>query len=419
MTTVETHKFSNGLSLTLEKLPGSRSTGIAVGFPAGGRTENAKVSGISHYLEHMMFKGTPTIKKVDKTFQRFGANINGMTEDDSTVYVAECPKETALKTLGTWLQILSDASIDPEEFERERGVILSEYFITEDDPDSLVEKNAYLSLFKGHSLASTVIGTEDTIKAISHRDMLDYFHHWYHPSNTVIWVSGDLTMDKLINSVEQQENWTKHEAAHTVSYQTFKPKTPATIVLHRETKLAQIGLALSSPTQSADERASLQILGSMLSAGQSSMLRRKLILEDEFTNSLRTFAWSYREAGIFFTTFAIKPSTVHKVLTILTKTMHDMRENIAKFKEDFENAQSHAAGSFSASIDRRMMWRALLGAWEMLRRGQCSWDELISSLESLNFAQFKDNVTEITRPERVALILAGNIKKGASKTSQW
>ena len=419
MTTVETHKFSNGLSLTLEKIPGSRSTGIAVGFPAGGRTENAKVSGISHYLEHMMFKGTPTIKKIDKTFQRYGANINGMTEDDSTVYVAECPRETALKTLGTWLQILSDASIDPEEFERERGVILSEYFITEDDPDSLVEKNAYLSLFKGHPLASTVIGTEDTIKGISHRDMLDYFHHWYTPSNTVIWVSGDLTMDKLINSVEQQENWTKHQAAPTVPYQTFKPKTSATIVLHRETKLAQIGLALSSPTQSADERASLQILGSMLSAGQSSMLRRKLILEGEFTNSLRTFAWSYREAGIFFTAFAVKPSTVHKVLTILTKTMHDMRENIAKLKEDFENAQSHAAGSFSASIDRRMMWRALLGAWETLRRGECSWDELISSLESLNFAQFKDNVTEIIRPERAALILAGNIKKGASKTPQW
>jgi predicted Zn-dependent peptidase len=419
MTMVETHKFPNGLNLTLEKLPGSRSTGIAVGFPAGGRTEKAKVSGISHYLEHMMFKGTATIKNVTKTFEQFGANINGITEDDSTVYVAECPKETSLKTLGTWLQILSDASIDPEKFERERGVILSEYFLTEDDPDSLVEKNTWLSLFKGHPLASTIIGSEHTIKAISHRDMLDYFHLWYHPSNAVIWVSGDLTMDSLINSVEKQENWTKHEAAPTVSYQTFRPKAPSTIELQRKTKLVQIGLALSSPTDSIDERAALQILSSMLSAGQSSLLRRQLILEGKFTNSLRTSVTTYREAGILFTTFAIKPSTVPKVIAILTKSVRDIRENTAKFKEDFENAQSHAAGSFSAGIDRRMIWRSLEGAWETLRRGRCSWDEMTSSLETLNFKQFRDNVTEITRPERIALILAGNIKKRASKTPQW
>jgi predicted Zn-dependent peptidase len=411
MTKLETHKFSNGLTLSLEKLPESRSAGIAVGFPAGGRTENAKFSGISHYLEHMMFKGTQTIKKVDKTFQRFGANINGMTEDDSTVYLAECPKETALKTLGTWLQILSDPSIDPEEFERERGVILSEYFITEDDPDSLVEKNAYLALFRGHPLASTVIGTEDTIKAISHQDMVDYFHHWYHPSHAVIWVSGDLTMDRLIKSVGQQESWTKHGTVPSVSYQTFKPRKPGTTKLYRDTKLAQIGLALSSPTQSADDRASLQILGSMLSAGRSSMLRRKLILEGEFTNSLRTSTWNYREAGIFFTTFAVTPNMVPKVLTILTKTMRDMRENIAGFKADFENARCHAAGSFSASIDGRMMWRALFGAWETLRRGHCSWDSLISRLESLSFAEFRDYVTEVTQTDRIALILAGNIKR--------
>jgi predicted Zn-dependent peptidase len=419
MTTFETHKFSNGLNLVLEKLSGSRSTGIAIGFPAGGRTEEEKVSGISHYLEHMIFKGTKTIKKVDETFQQFGANTNAWTDVDSTVYVAECPKETAIKTLETWLKILSEASLDPEEFERERGVILSEYFITEDDPNSLVEKNAYLSLFKGHPLATTVIGTEDSIKAISHRDMLNYFHLQYHPGNAVIWVSGDVKMDRLISSVEQQENWTKHEAAPTISYQTFKPKTLAATELHRETKLLQIGLALSSPTHSDEERASLQILGSMLSAGQSSILRRQLILQGDFTNSLRTSVWSYREAGMFFTTFAIKPNRVSKVLSILAKTVRDMRENTAKFKEDFENAQSHAAGSFSTAIDRRMMWRSLQGASETLRRGHCSWDELTSSIESLNFSQFKDSITEITRPERIALILAGRTKKEALKTWQF
>jgi len=419
MTPVETHRFSNGLTLMLEKLPRCKSVGIAVGFPAGGRTEKAEVSGISHYLEHMIFKGTATVRNVDAAFQRVGANINAVTEVDSTVYIAECPKENGVKTLGLWLQFLSEASIDSVEFERERGVILSEYFISEDNPDYLVEKNITLTLFRGHPLSTTVIGTEDTIKAISHRDMLSYFRRWYHPSQAVIWVSGDLKMDTLISCIERQNDWTKHGAPPTISYETFKPKRPSAIELSRKIKLAQIGLALSSPTHTIQQRASLQILSSMLSAGQSSILRRKLILEAEFTDRLRTVASSFREAGMFFTSFAVQPSNVPKVLAILTKTVRDLRDNSARFKENFENARSHAVGLFSTTIDRRMMWRATQGSWETLRRGHCSWDELISSLDSLNFEQFKDNVAEITEPERIALVLAGNIKKGTTETVHW
>jgi len=419
MTAMETHKFSNGLKLTLERLSRCRSTGIAIGFPAGGRNEETKVSGISHYLEHMIFKGTEAVKNIDTAFERVGANTNAFTAVDATVYVAECPKENTLKTLEMWLQFLSEASIDTEEFERERGVILSEYFLTEDNPEFLVDKKATLFLFKGHPLASTIIGTEGTIKAISHRDMLNYFRFWYHPSNGVIWVSGDLTMDKLINCIEQQEDWTKHGAAPTISYRTFKPERPSAVELHCQTKLVQIGLAFSSPTQSIEERASLQILSSMLSSGQSSILRRRLILEGEFTDRLRTSATSYREAGMLFTTFAVQPIKVPDVLAILIKTVRDLRENTARFKEDFENARSHAVGSFSTGIDMGMMWRALQGVGETLRRGHCSWDEVISSLESLSFEQFKENVTEITQPERIALVLAGDIKKGATRNVQW
>lgn len=419
MTPVEKHSFSNGLTLMLEKLPGCKSVGVAVGFPAGGRTEKPEISGISHYLEHMIFKGTAKVKSVDEAFRRVGASVNAVTEVDSTVYIAECPRDNGIETLGLWLQFLSEASIDPTEFERERGVILSEYFITEDNPDYLVEKNITFSLFKGHPLSTTVIGSKKTIKAISHSDMMTYFRHWYHPSNAVVWVSGDLKMEALINCIEQHGDWTKHGATPTPSYQTFKPKKPSTTEVSRRIKLAQIGLALSSPTDTVQQRASLQILSSMLSAGQSSILRRKLILEAEFTDRLRTVAPGFREAGMLLASFAVQPSKVPEVLTILTKIVRDLRENTVKFKENFEIARSHAVGSLSTTIDTRMMWRVTLGAWETLRRGQCQWDELIQSLESLSFDEFKDNVAEITQPERIALVLAGNIKKGSSKAAQW
>jgi predicted Zn-dependent peptidase len=419
MTGIEKHKFSNGLVLVLERLPRCSSAGVAIGFPAGGRTEEHKFSGISHYLEHMIFKGTDKVKSVDVLFERVGALTNAITEVDSTVYLAECPKETAFKTLEMWLQFLSEAAIDYEEFERERGVILSEYFITEDNPDVLVDKNATLSLFKGHPLASTVIGSEETIKAISQKDIVNYFRFWYHPSNAVIWVSGDLQMDKVIDCVEQRKEWIKRGVEAAPTYQAFVPKGPTAMEFQRETKLVQVGLAFSSPTNSAEERASLQILSSMLSTGRSSILRRKLIMMGEFTDRFRTNVSAFHEAGIFLTTFAIRPDKVSKVLQILTETTNDVRKNVAELEKDFERARSHAVGLFSTSIDMRMMWRTLAGAWETLRRGHCSWDEITASLETLRFEQFKDYVEEIAQPERIALVVSGNIKQRATEKLQW
>ena len=419
MTDTDTCKFSNGLKLVLENLPKSKSAGVAVGFPVGGRTEQPEVSGISHYLEHMIFKGTKAINNVEAAFRGLGAKNNAMTEVDATVYVAECPKKYATKTLELWLQLLSEASIGAEEFERERGVILSEYFITEDNPDILVEKNATLTLFKGHPFSSTVIGSDETIKAISHSKMLEYFRSWYNPSNAVIWVSGDLPMDALIDRVNVHDEWTRHVKRQIISHKPFSPEGPSATEIHRQIKLAQVSLAMSGPTDSADERASLQILGSMLSSGQSSVLRQRLILEAELTDKLRSIVSRYREAGMLFTTFAIQPNRVPKVLAILTKTIHEMRENTFRFKEDFENARNHAIGLLSTGIDSTMMWRILQGTWETLRRGRCSWDQLISSLERLDFEEFEDNVANITRPERIALILAGDVKEGATKTVQW
>jgi predicted Zn-dependent peptidase len=419
MTDTETHRFSNGLRLVLENLPKAKSAGVAVGFPVGGRTEEPDVSGISHYLEHMIFKGTSTIKNVDATFEKLGAVNNAMTEVDATIYVAECPKKYLIRVLDLWLHLLSEASIEPEQFERERGVILSEYFISEDNPDILVEKTATLTLFKDHPLSTTVIGSEETIKAITHVKMHDYFRSLYSPANTVVWVSGDLAMDKLIDCVKSHDYWTRSAKGPAASYEKFKPPGPSATELRRPTKLLQVGLALSGSTGSAEERASFQILGSMFSSGQSSILRRRLVLEAELTDKLRTLTPCYKEAGMLFTTFATRPDKASKVLKILTETLSEMREDTDTFKEHFENARNHAIGQLTTNIDSTMMYRTLQGAWETIRRGHCLWDELIEQLETLKFNEFKKNVTEICKPERTALILAGDVKEGSTKKLQF
>jgi predicted Zn-dependent peptidase len=152
----------------------------------------------------------------------------------------------------------------------------------------------------------------------------------------------------------------------------------------------------------------------MLSAARSSVLRRKLILEGKYTDKLRTAISSYKEAGIFLTSFAIEPSKTPEVLNTLTNAIGDLKST-EQLKEDFERAKSHAVGSFTTTIDMQMMLRTLAGAWETLRRGHCSWDDWISSLEKLTFDQFTKNLEEIIQPKRIALVLAGNIKEKTAR----
>jgi predicted Zn-dependent peptidase len=189
--------------------------------------------------------------------------------------------------------------------------------------------------------------------------------------------------------------------------------------LPRQTKLAQLGLACSSPTQSPEERATLQILSSMLSSGQSSILRRRLVFEHELTHRLRVVLSDFREAGMFLTTFSTPPTKVPVALSILTETVHNLKKDSSKFKQRFQVARNHALGSVSTGIDTQLMWRAIQGAWETLRRGNCSWDEKLSSLKSLSFEQFTNIVMEILRPERIALILAGQFKEGITDSAEW
>jgi predicted Zn-dependent peptidase len=233
----------------------------------------------------------------------------------------------------------------------------------------------------------------------------------------VIWVSGGFPLDRLIDCIEKQEHWTTATGAPALSYERFSPRSVPATQIKRQIKLAQVGLAFSSPTDSAWERASFQIFNSMLSEGRSSILRRKLILEGKYTDNLRTTVSSYREAGIFLTSFATEPTKTPEVLNTLTNAIGDLKST-EQFKEDFERGRNHAVDSFTTTIDRRMMWRALSGAWETLRRGHCSWDEWISSLEKLTFDQFTKNLQEIIQPKRIALVLAGNIKEKTAKDIQ-
>ena len=226
-------------------------------------------------------------------------------------------------------------------------------------------------------------------------------------------------MDKLIDCVKSHDYWTRSVKGPAASYKKFQPHGPSATELRRPIKLLQVGLALSGPTRSAEERASLQILGSMLSSGQSSILRRRLILEAELTDKLRTLTPCYKEAGMLFTTFATRPNKASKVLKILTETLSELREDTDTFKEHFENARNHAIGQLTTNIDNTMMYRTLQGAWETLRRGHCSWDELSVQLETLEFNEFKKNVAEISSPERTALILAGDVREGSTRKLQF
>ncbi|MGL6076227.1 MAG: M16 family metallopeptidase [Fimbriiglobus sp.] len=206
----QTHKLPNGLEIIGETLPTARSASVGFFVMTGSRDEVGPETGVSHFLEHMMFKGTPrrTALQVNLDFDKIGANYNAYTSEETTVYYASLLPEH----LADGVDILADIlrpSLRDEDFTTEKEVILEEIKMYEDQPGSMAWDYAKQIHFGSHPLGQSILGTMESVAALTRDQMADYFTRRYSPSNIVVAVSGNIDWPKFVELVEGKcGHWT-------------------------------------------------------------------------------------------------------------------------------------------------------------------------------------------------------------------
>lgn len=407
--TFHTQRLSNGLQVIGETSPSARSVALGFFVRTGARDETPEVSGVSHFLEHMVFKGTPhrTALDVNGDFDRIGAHYNAFTSEENTVFYAAILPEYLPQAVDILADILRP-SLRGEDFDLEKNVIIEEIGMYEDQPMWSAYEQAKRSFFAGHALANSILGTADSIRALKREQMHAYFERRYVASNITVVAAGNFDWRKLTALVQEHCGaWSNGQAGRKGVRPA--PGSGAFEVLRKE-KVAQEHVFLISPGPAAESPLRHAADTLALAIGDDSGSRLYWALVDPgLADSADTGFHDYEGAGSFCTSFSCDPGRVQKNLAIVHKVLHDVQHNGISDQE-LQQAKSKILSRVVRGSERPMGRMQAIGmSWTYLHEYRTVEDE-IAAFDAVTLKTIR-KVLDRFPLDRVTTLALGPLKK--------
>lgn len=335
--------LKNGLRVASEWLPGAHTVALAVSVNVGARYEEASENGLSHFLEHMAFKGTKTrsARELAEVFEDVGASVNAFTSNEQTVYYTRfLPKDLPL-AVDVLADILQHSTFIDEELERERGVILQEIAMHQDAPDDLVFDHFQQTLFSGQPLGRSILGTPEHISSYSADDMRRYMAQHYQPARMVISAAGNIDHLQLVELVEKYFHYQQpgeDMRPPVAKYIGGDMRQPADFE-QMHLVVGFPGLSFSHPDYFA-----MQVMATALGGGMSSRLFQEVREKRGLAYSVYAFLSSYEDVGVFGLYAAAAESSAPELLPVMCDEVLKMAEEGITEAELVRARNQHIAG---------------------------------------------------------------------------
>jgi predicted Zn-dependent peptidase len=327
MTPFFEHQLPNGLKLIFEAIPRIHSAAIGFLCNTGSRDEAPDQAGISHFLEHMCFKGTAKRdwRQISLDVDDLGALWNAYTWWEGTAYFHWVQSERAADSI----EILSDmmrSSLPPQEFEMEKKVILEEIAMYRDRPDALIIDEVIQSAFSGHPLGQSVLGTEETVDGIQRSQMTDYLESRYAANNLTFVITGNYDQDAVIRAVEKAcGSWESAEGGRS---QTTPEFHPARKVEKREGVLREhIALAVPAPPAASEWSIVADLTADYLGASSNSRLFWSVVQQGLADEASADF-YGFSDTGLFYIYLSVDPGNARQVMDIVNDELRGLKDGI-------------------------------------------------------------------------------------------
>ena len=345
--------LANGLTIITVPMPTKSVTGLFM-VRAGSRWEQDKVAGISHFLEHMAFKGTikrPSAMQIAEEIDAIGAEQNAFTGKEYTGYYIKAASAQLSLVIDMLSDMLQNSLFVEAEVERERGVILEEINMYEDHPSSKVGEISEELIFRGTSLGREIIGTKATVSSMTRKDIVDYRNNWYTPSNIVLVVSGGTTHHKVMELVNKHlGNWGGSKLKKTKSTKSIVQNKPALSIVNKKTEQTHMILALRTFDRFDSRRYPLLVLSSILGGGMSSRLFQEVRERRGLAYSVFSYSQSYLDAGYLGIKAGLDTKRLIQALEVIMQELrHVLTEEIPA--KELTKAKEHIKGNFILSLE--------------------------------------------------------------------
>lgn len=358
----------NGVRLISEKLDTVRTVSVGIWVGNGSRYEPAALSGISHFIEHMIFKGTEkrSAQHIAIAIDALGGQANAFTDKECTCYYMKVLD----KRLQTGISILADmfmhSRFAQEDINLERGVVLEEIDMYEDSPEDVAIDKLFEQCYAGSALGRPILGTAETLQAINSEAMHDYMQHYYRPADTVIAVSGHFTEDDL-DYIAELFSHMQGEGRNQITSAVYQPS-----LLLREKDIEQNHLCLSFPGVSllSEERYAMNLLSSILGGGMSSRLFQGVREQNGLCYSIYSFTTPHLDTGLFSIYTGLGPETEQKALELILRELRQFCED-GPAAEELSRCREQVKTNLLMGLESTGTRMMTIGRSELLR-GQVS-----------------------------------------------
>ncbi|GMA59071.1 putative Zn-dependent peptidase [Alicyclobacillus sacchari] len=376
-------QLDNGLRIVGEEISSIRSVSFGIWVRTGSRYEAPSENGISHFLEHMFFKGTSrySAKELAHLFDDLGGQVNAFTAKEYTCFYARVLDEHFATALDTLADMLLGSTFAPVEIEKEKRVVIEEIHMYEDTPDELVMDLIADGVYGDHPLGYTILGREENLQRFTREDLLSYVHRHYQPANMVVAVAGHVDEATVVREVERLFGGMATATADRSQLLVPPFRKGVTV---REKDIEQVHICLASPGYPAgrDELYPLLLLNNMLGGTQSSRLFQEIREERGMAYSVYSFHTGYQDAGMFGVYVGTSPETAEQVLQLVQSVCDDMWQSKLASTE-LEKAKRQVKGALMLGLESSGSRMSRIAKNELLLGRDVPIEETIAGIEAV------------------------------------
>ncbi|WP_271218144.1 M16 family metallopeptidase [Streptosporangium carneum] len=400
-----------GLRVVTESMPTVRSVAVGMWVGIGSRDEAPEHTGASHFLEHLLFKGTPTrdALEISAAIEGIGGEINAFTAKEYTCYYARVLDEDLPLAVDVLADVITSSLITAEDVEAERGVILEEIAMHDDDPSDVVHEQFSAALYGDTPVGRPILGTVDSIKALSRDRIAEYYRRYYLPSHTVVAVAGNVDHERVVELVA-----TAYERAGALGgdEQPIEPRLggaevpylSGVTVLDRATEQANLVLGTAALSRNDDRRFALGVLNAVFGGGMSSRLFQEIREKRGLAYSAYSYTSAYSDTGQFGIYVGCLPPKIDEVLKVARAELAQLIAH-GITEEEIVLGKGQMRGGLVLGLEDTGSRMSRLGKSELVHEKLMSVDEVLGRIEAVTLEEIQTVGRDIlTRPMTLAVV---------------
>ncbi len=378
------HKSTHptGLRIITETIDSVRSLTVGVWIKTGSRHEDVKVAGITHFLEHMLFKGTEKRSAFDivQSIESVGGYLNAFTSSEYTCYYVRCLDSELQKSLDVLFDMVQHSKLPLEEIEKEKKVVIEEMKMYRDNPDDYIFEEFTGQIFNQHPLGRPIIGYESTVSAYTQDDLKQYIADRYTPNNIIVAVAGNVEHSEVVDLVNQYYVNAQPSKPTNTEKQLLSPYETSSITLTKAIEQTHFVVGRRSLANDDPERYKLLLINTILGGGMSSRLHQNIREKYGYCYSISSFNQAYTDTGMFGVYVGTDKEYVTHVKELIFEEFRKLRESLVSDTE-LSEAKAQLKGKLLLSQENMSNRMTRLAKSEIYYDRYITLDELVEQID--------------------------------------